>query len=56
MINERKLSSGKDERRDLLSNLVSANEESLEDEGQRLSEDETFGMWPGLGLREHLFK
>ena len=44
MINERKLSGGKDGRRDLLSNLVSANEGSLEDEEQRLSEDETFGM------------
>ena len=41
MINERKLSGGKDKRRGLLSNLVGAGEEVEE---QKLSEDETFGI------------
>ena len=44
MINERQLSGDKDGRRDLLSNLVNANEEFLEDGEQGLSEDEIFGM------------
>lgn len=56
MIHERKLSGDKDGRRDLLSNLVSANDEFLEDGEQGLSEDEIFGMWPEPGLHEHLFK
>ena len=56
MINERKLSGDKDGRRDLLSNLVNANEAFLENGEQGLSEDEIFGMEPGLHLREYLFK
>ena len=44
MINERKLHSDKNKERDLLSNLVSASEEFLEDGEQRLSDDELFGM------------
>jgi len=43
MINERKLSGDKDGRRDLLSNLVNANEEFLENGEQGLSEDEILG-------------
>ena len=53
MIDERKRSGDMDERRDLLSNLINANEESLKDGEQRLSEDEIFGMGPGPGLWEH---
>ena len=43
MINERKLYGDNNEERDLLSNLVRANEELLEDGEQRLSDDELFG-------------
>ena len=49
MINERKFSDGKDEKMDLLSNLVDANEEFLEDGEQRLGEEELIGGEPGLG-------
>ena len=43
MIDERKFSNEKDEKRDLLSNLVNANEELLEDGEQRLGEVELVG-------------
>lgn len=43
MINERKSSYKRDERRDLLSNLVDANEELFEDGDQRLEEEELIG-------------
>ena len=49
-INERKLSDERDEKRDLLSNLVDANEEFLDDGEQRLAEVELIGTWPGLDL------
>ena len=44
MINERKSSGGKDERRDLLSNLVDANKEYLDGGEQRLLHEEVIGM------------
>ena len=44
MINEKKLSSDENKDRDLLSNLVRANEEFLVDGEQGLSDDELFGM------------
>jgi hypothetical protein len=53
MINERKLSDGKDERMDLLSNLVNANDEVLEDGEQKLGEVELIGRGSGLGLPVH---
>ena len=56
MINERKNSYEKDGKRDLLSNLVCANEEFLDDGEQRLREAELIGMGSGLGLPAHLFK
>ena len=43
MINERKFSDEKDEKRDLLSNLVNANEEFLDDGEQKLGEAELIG-------------
>ena len=43
MINERKFSNEKVEKRDLLSNLVDANEELLNDGEQRLREEELIG-------------
>lgn len=43
MIEERKLSNEKGEKRDLLSNFVHANEEFLDDGGQRLGEGELIG-------------
>ena len=43
MINKRKYSDEKDEKRDLLSNLINANEEVLHDGEQRLGEDELVG-------------
>ena len=43
MINERKISDEKDEKRDLLSNLVNANEEFLDDGEQKLGEAELIG-------------
>lgn len=43
MINERKLSNEKGGKRDLLSNLVNANEEVLDDGEQRLGENELIG-------------
>ena len=44
MIDGRKFSDEKDEKRDLLSNLVNANEELLDDGEQRLGEAELIGM------------
>ena len=55
MINERKNSYEKDEKRDLLSNLVSANEELLDDGAQKLGDEELIGTESGLGLTLHLF-
>ena len=43
MINEQKHSCERDEKRDLLSNLVNANDEFLDDGGQRLGEAELIG-------------
>ena len=43
MINDRKFSDEKDEKRDLLSNLINANEELLDDGEQRLGEVELIG-------------
>ena len=44
MIDEKKLSSDENKDRDLLSNLVRANDEFLEDGEQGLSDNELFGM------------
>ena len=55
MINERKDSYKKDEKRDLLSNLVSANEEFLDDGEQKLTEAELIGTGSRLGLPVHSF-
>ena len=55
MINERKHSYEKDEKRDLLSNLVIANEEFLDDGEQKLGEEELIGTGSGLRLSSHLF-
>ena len=55
MINERKHSYEKDEKRDLLSNLVSVNEECLDDGEQKLGEAELIGTGLGLGLSPNLF-
>ena len=52
MINERKLSDEVDGKKDLLSNLINANEELLEDGGQGIGEVELIGTvqysvcWP----------
>ena len=54
MINERKFSDEKDEKRDLLSNLVNANEELLDDGEQRLGEIELVGTRQTLCLPTHL--
>ena len=54
-INERKSSDEKDEKRDLLSNLVNANGEVLEDGEQRLDESELLGTRSALGLPAGLF-
>jgi len=56
MINERKCSYERDEKRDLLSNLVSANEEFLDDGEQRLGEAELTGTGSGLGLLAQFLK
>ena len=55
MINERRFSDEKDEKRDLLSNLVNANEELLEDGEQRLGEVELIGTVSAFGLVAHWF-
>ena len=49
-IDERKYSDGKGEKRDLLSNLLNANDEVLEDGERRLGEAEVIGMRSTLGL------
>jgi len=54
MINERKYSGENDEKRDLLSNLVNANEEFMDDGEQRLGEVELVGTGSGLGLLTRL--
>ena len=56
MINDRKFSGEKDERRDLLSNFLTANDEFSDDGEQRLGEVELIGTWSGLGLSACLFK
>jgi hypothetical protein len=43
LINERKFSNEKGDKRDLLSNLVDANDEFLDDGEQKLGEDELIG-------------
>ena len=43
MINEWKVSDEKDEKRDLLSNLINMNEEFLDDREQKLEEAELIG-------------
>ena len=48
MINKRKSSDEKDEMRDLLSNLVDANEEFLDDGEKRLGEEELIGESPRI--------
>ena len=48
-INERKFSDERDEKRDLLSNLIDANEELLDDGEQRLGEVELIGTWSAFG-------
>ena len=53
-INERKFSDEGDERRDLLSNLVNANDEHSDSGGQRLGEAELIGMDSTLGLPANL--
>ena len=53
MINERKHSCESDEKRDLLSNLVNANDEFLDDGGQRLGEAELIGASQGLTYRHN---
>jgi hypothetical protein len=55
MINERKFSDEKDEKRDLLSNLVDANEELSDDGEQRVGEVELIGTGPGLCPLAHSF-
>ena len=55
MINERKFSDEKDEKRDLLSNFVNANEELIEDGEQMLTEVELVGTGPVFGLLAHSF-
>lgn len=44
MIEERKHVCDGEERRDLLSNLINANDELLDDGGQRLGQTELIGM------------
>lgn len=55
MINERKFSDAKDGKRDLLSNLINANDELLDDGEQRLGETELIGTVSALCLQPHLF-
>ena len=55
MIDERKFSNEKNEKRDLLSNLIDANEELLEDGEQRLGEAELIGTESVLPLSTNLF-
>ena len=53
MINERKHSRERDEKKDLLSNLVSANEEFLDDGEQRLGEAELIGTGQDSAYRHN---
>lgn len=55
MINDRKLSDNKDEKGDLLSNLVNANDEFLDDGEQRLGEVELIGTGSVPSLPTRLF-
>ena len=55
MINERKFSNEKGEKRDLLSNLVDANEELLDDGEKRLGEEELLGASSALCPVTRLF-
>ena len=55
LINERKFSDDKGGKRDLLSNLVNANEEVLDDGEQRLGEEELIGKWFALDPSTRLF-
>ena len=55
MIDERKFSNEKNEKRDLLSNLIDANKELLEDGEKRLGEAELIGTESVLSLSTHLF-
>jgi hypothetical protein len=55
MISERKSSDEKDERMDLLSNLVSANDEPSEGGEQKLGEVELIGRGSERGLPVHSF-
>ena len=48
MIDKRRFSDEKDEKRDLLSNLVDANEEFLDDGEKRLGEEELVGTSSAL--------
>jgi hypothetical protein len=48
LINERKLSDDKNDKRDLLSNLVDANEELSYDGEQKLGEEELIGTGPEI--------
>lgn len=54
-INKRKLSDERDEKRDLLSNLVDANEELLDDGEKRLGEEELIGASSALCPGTRLF-
>lgn len=56
MINERKFSDEKGGKRDLLSNLVDANEELCYDGEQRLGEDELIGKRAALNSATRSFK
>ena len=55
MINKRKFSNEKDGKRDLLSNLVDANEDFMDDGEQRLGEEELIGERSAFDLATHLF-
>ena len=56
MIDERKHFCESNEKRDLLSNLISANDEFLDDGEQRLGEAELIGTESGLDLPAQLLK
>ena len=55
LINERQNSNEKGDKRDLLSNLVDANREFLDDGEQRLGEDELMGKCSALDPAVHWF-
>ena len=52
---ERRLSGDKDGKRDLLSGLITANDEFSDDGEQRLKDEELIGTGPRHGLRTRLF-